>query len=855
MKFIIYISVSMYLIFSLYLNRGNAVTYFVKTNGNDSAAGTNWATAWKTIGKAATTMTNTDITYVSNGIYYEYDITFSGNGSGPNKKIIIQTVNPLKTAINSTNGTYCFDLHNKKYITISGFILKKAGTGIRILQSDYCIITNCKIIDNDRGIHILGASSFDDPATNNKVSHCFFSNNLLYEGIFLEDRERFNVIEYNTFINNYHGISWGHGWATPPLHNTIYSNYISHNNHRGINMYLAFVGGEIVGNSINSNGNVGIWLQEIGRTLMISNNKIIGNSGAGIDYYSSWGSVNLGDKKFYNNIIAHNGAHGVDMNISSGWEDANDTVFSGNTIFSNISYGIYITGDSDSAISNIICFSNKLYGNGSYNIYFQPYYKTGHIVNNNLSKSTYGLYISQADNIIVSSNKIYNNSHSGIYMNNANSSNIIRDNEVYSNNSYGLYIKGTPTDSSALNNQIYNNTNAGIYIYTLSADNFLVYSNTIYGSSQMAGISLSNSKSIIIMDNSILNNEQRGINCINSTNIDILTNNIFLNPQGIYFKNSYTKVIANNITNNNYGIVRNNGDFSIFTKNNLYPNNNFSFSNISGGAIHLTNSWWGSTIASSIQSNIYGLSGYSNFTPYRLFGPFKIYPGADIISPEAIQNLISNISEATVKLRWNKSSASDFIRYSVYRSDTPGTTNLTRNNVITNISDINQTNYNDFPGNGTWYYTVTALDSNPVYTNESWYSTVTNATVFLTTVISIIKSVSKVTLQNSDASVIPGATITYKIVYSNKGNFSGENTIIYDRVPNNVSFFTSMLDTATNWIFEYSTNENPDQNYNSSDYNVGFPVNKSNINWIRWKKQYVWKNEDGLSLVYKVIIK
>ena len=33
------------------------------------------------------------------------------------------------------------------------------------------------------------------------------------------------------------------------------------------------------------------------------------------------------------------------------------------------------------------------------------------------------------------------------------------------------------------------------------------------------------------------------------------------------------------------------------------------------------------------------------------------------------------------------------------------------------------TNINDYPGAGTWYYTITALDSGgaTIYTNECWY--------------------------------------------------------------------------------------------------------------------------------------
>jgi len=301
-------------------------------------------------------------------------------------------------------------------------------------------------------------------------------------------------------------------------------------------------------------------------------------------------------------------------------------------------------------------------------------------------------------------------------------------------------------------------------------------------------------------------------------------------------------------------MVRSEGSFESLTENNLYPNNILCFSNISGGSISMSNNWWGSTVAASIQSNISGLSGYSNFTPYRLFGPFKLLVPADIKAPAKIPQLLSSVSEETVKLQWNKSTTPDFVRYSIYRSQVPGTTNLTRNNVITNITDVNKTNFFDFPGEGTWYYTVTALD-NYNFTNESWYSKVTNVTIVLTTEIAIIKEVDNITLNKVNIKPIPGATISYKIVYSNIGRWPAKNVVIYDKVTSIVSFFSNVPGSATNWIFEYSTNDNPDQSFDSSDYVTGNPVDKLKVKWIRWRKSVVGSDEDGLTLYYNVVIK
>ena len=229
----------------------------------------------------------------------------------------------------------------------------------------------------------------------------------------------------------------------------------------------------------------------------------------------------------------------------------------------------------------------------------------------------------------------------------------------------------------------------------------------------------------------------------------------------------------------------NSGSFITFTKNNLAPGNIRAFSNASGMKMKITNIWWGMTIASNIQKKICGQTGYSNFTPYRLWGPFDITPYADTDPPQRVAYLrLSLVSQSTVNLKWNKNTSPDFVRYHVYRSPVPGTTNLDKSCVITNIYNVSGTNINNCPGSGTWYYTITALDSKVNYTNECWYSFVTNAVIpVTTTAFSLHKSVSNILLNGVPSNPVPGAMIIYKIVYSNIGGTSGNNVILYDKLP------------------------------------------------------------------------
>lgn len=126
-------------------------------------------------------------------------------------------------------------------------------------------------------------------------------------------------------------------------------------------------------------------------------------------------------------------------------------------------------------------------------------------------------------------------------------------------------------------------------------------------------------------------------------------------------------------------------------------------------------------------------------------------------------------------------------------------------------------------------------------------------------VLKIFKSVISTTLNGSPSPIIPGATITYQLSYTNTTANSGNNVIIYDKLPYKyVTYRTnSYSTTASGWTIEWSTNTNPNQHWNSSDYVSSCPA-FHNIKWIRWKKNPVSPNEGtsgNNTLEYQVIVK
>ncbi len=127
--------------------------------------------------------------------------------------------------------------------------------------------------------------------------------------------------------------------------------------------------------------------------------------------------------------------------------------------------------------------------------------------------------------------------------------------------------------------------------------------------------------------------------------------------------------------------------------------------------------------------------------------------------------------------------------------------------------------------------------------------------------IEITKSISNIMLGPSTiAGAIPGATIIYKISYSNTGTAGGINTVIYDAISTFVIYKTNYLSPPTiGWTAQYSTNINPGQNYGSTDYTNWYTMMsnfwwRTNLHWIRWKKPLIPVGEEGI-IIYRTIIK
>lgn len=514
---------------------------------------------------------------------------------------------------------------------------------------------------------------------------CKFSNGIVIDGIATN-----NIIQKNTIYSNV--------WVG------IYIDSDQADNN------------QIKSNNISGPGqNTGIFIESGDNNIITFNNIFHHTIGVGITSNAAFNNI-------FRNTIYSNDLSGIIV-----FSGPTYNVIGTNYIYGlNQDYGIYMYKTEYNIIQ-----SNRICNNQQYGIHFWDQARHNEIINNIIySNSNAGIYfnVTWVNFNIIKKNKIYGwNQSQGIWIHDSDRNSII-SNIIYQNQNTGINLTGTSVNNTIKMNTIYSNDLNGLMINSEQAENNQICTNVIYGGNQDNGIYIFQGDDNIIIANIINFSQTNGILIEGSTNSIIKCNNIYNNPQGICYVSSLSPVYQNSITNNTVGFLYKGSKIDKFSKNNVF-NNTINVSNAQSGSIKLTNNWWGTTIAGDIQAKIKGQSVYSNFIPYRLFGKVNTLEGADIDGLPVISSATCFLTYGEdVNLSWNRANntSGDFSKYFIYRTNVPGYTNLTRNNVKIIINNINTTNYIDNPDAGTWYYYITALDdpqppSGSVHTNESWY--------------------------------------------------------------------------------------------------------------------------------------
>jgi len=271
----------------------SAATYYVAPDGNDSYPGTE-AQPWKTIQKAADTLTAGDTVYIKAGTYNEQVIP---KNSGTPGNYSTYATYPGDTVTIDGDGISVypaglFRIEQKSYIKVSGFNIENylgggACHGIKIYYSDHIIIENI-YVNNTGGCGIYARASCSNIIIdNNEVSYTNLDPDW--------DQEMISLSGTDTFV--------------------VKNNHVHHSDHIGIDAKGSSSKGEIYNNHVHDCDS-GIYVDGCStkplHDIDVYNNVVHDCVGGGISLGTETGGA-LENISVYNNI-AYNNCNGFQIN-------------------------------------------------------------------------------------------------------------------------------------------------------------------------------------------------------------------------------------------------------------------------------------------------------------------------------------------------------------------------------------------------------------------------------------------------------------------------------------------------------------------------------------------------------------
>lgn len=273
-------------------------TWYVKTNGNDSASGTDWAHAWQTLSTAASTAGPGDTVVVQAGTYNEaVDIT---RGGCDDLWVTYQAEGDVY--VESSGNT--FEITNVSLIVLDGFrITSTGGKGaVRFEDAPSNVVRNCDIDGSTYGVaiydtaHTVVRNCDVHDASSDGVHHNFVDG-------YAYGHERTYVMGCRLFDNGGNGF-WQRSGGCVIKDCEIYGN-------SGSGLYAASGSharrSDVVNCNVYSNAH-GIWADTHGG-FEAYNCTAYGNTGDGLRTGGGYANTGL---FAYNCITAGNGGYGAD---------------------------------------------------------------------------------------------------------------------------------------------------------------------------------------------------------------------------------------------------------------------------------------------------------------------------------------------------------------------------------------------------------------------------------------------------------------------------------------------------------------------------------------------------------------
>jgi hypothetical protein len=376
-----------------------ASVFYVSPNGNDSNPGSQ-NLPWKTISKAADTLTAGQTVYIREGVYYERLVP---KNSGSPGNYIIYSNYPGETATLDATGINMpllegiASLNNVGYIRITGLRFINAGVNVSYAKWHMGVIAK-------NSHHLV--------IDHNYIGHTYSV------GLSLTSFTRHTLVANNEVTDHY-----GDGESTFAAywfahHIEIRNNHVHNANGEGINAVAGAHDITIHSNEVHHIGESGSCYPNG------TNNPPVSCTGSGVGFYSDAWSEYTYNNTYYNNYSHHNGM-GFGLSAEAGGLQENITMFN-NISVNNRLWGMIVTnfpwenfyGDYK-PMNNIKLINNTIYGNDTASFGF-PGIKienddaTNIVVRNNITvkNSTNNLPLNQLsvdypNNVLIENNLIF----------------------------------------------------------------------------------------------------------------------------------------------------------------------------------------------------------------------------------------------------------------------------------------------------------------------------------------------------------------------------------------------------------------------------------------------------------------
>lgn len=153
-------------------------------------------------------------------------------------------------------------------------------------------------------------------------------------------------------------------------------------------------------------------------------------------------------------------------------------------------------------------------------------------------------------------------------------------------------------------------------------------------------------------------------------------------------------------------------------------------------------------------------------------------------------------------------------------------------------------------------------DNSVVYAEGAYFADDTIA-VTLKYPLLVASKTGSCTMAGAVSLPVPGAQIIYALTHSNDGNDSAYNVVIVDKVDTNYVSFSTLTETAANWVVYFTKNQGADTDtyvgLEDGDWKLSFDDGavggKANVAWVKWEKAQVGEAEDSQVNRFNVFIK